>query len=289
MKRKLQRNAEGALVWPVFILLAFIVSAPAQIITPLHISARQAITDEMGRRLQGSYADPCDYVQVLWASNGVIYPPSVDGRPHPDNPPASFGISGIGHMAVPSQSNPGVFALSVTDGRPANGSKIFVRVFNASTPEASTFYGDSEILTVSGNRFLNVEIASTSTPLDAGDDDSDGVNNSWEESLGLNPNAPDTDDDGMKDNDELRAGTDPLNRYSYFAVSSVTPESGGLRIAWQSVPGKTYRIQRTDDILHPDFTDIGEPVIASGSTTEIYIENEASSTRGIFRIKVEAE
>ena len=50
----------------------------------------------------------------------------------------------------------------------------------------------------------------TDKPLDDGDADSDGLANSWERSLGSDPNAADSDGDGFGDGAEQLARTDAL-------------------------------------------------------------------------------
>lgn len=48
-----------------------------------------------------------------------------------------------------------------------------------------------------------------------GDADSDGLSNEREEELGTNPEAADTDGDGVSDGDEVTAATDPLDQRSF--------------------------------------------------------------------------
>ena len=55
------------------------------------------------------------------------------------------------------------------------------------------------------------------------DDDGDGLNNSWEKSLGADPNNPDSDGDGMSDGDEHRAGTGATDSNSTSVITTIFP------------------------------------------------------------------
>ena len=93
-------------------------------------------------------------------------------------------------------------------------------------------------------------------PLDPGDDDGDGLNNSWERALGIDDRlTPDYDGDGMSDLHEMLAGTaadDPGSNLAFKLIRrepGAVPASEGemwsnpVRVRWQSVPGKKYRLE----------------------------------------------
>ncbi len=61
------------------------------------------------------------------------------------------------------------------------------------------------------------------------------------------PSRLDSDGDGMSDAEELIAGTDPHNAASFFRADA-TPVAGGIQIAFEARPGKTYSILRSDTL-----------------------------------------
>ena len=83
------------------------------------------------------------------------------------------------------------------------------------------------------------------------DTDRDGVPNSIELGLGLDPNsaadaAGDLDNDGMSNRAEFIAGTDPTNSLSFLKIEqSVTP--GDATLQFGSISNHTYTIQYTDN------------------------------------------
>jgi hypothetical protein len=56
--------------------------------------------------------------------------------------------------------------------------------------------------------------------------------------------APDSDDDGMSDSDEIFAGTDPANSSSVFSV-----DYNGADLTWPSVHGRNYVIQYCTNLM----------------------------------------
>ena len=76
---------------------------------------------------------------------------------------------------------------------------------------------------------------------------------------------------------EYLAGTDPTNSASAFKITSVTPSSPGYTVTWQSVAGKQYQVQSTDDMGTP-FAVLSGTIAAAGATTS-YTDGTASGRR----------
>lgn len=199
------------------------------------------VVDEFGEVLQGNDPDSQlfghthvegDVVQVLLTTDGNIYPPDIFGNPHPNNVVLQTTKIGLGVSAFYEQ--PGFFAAAVP--RPAEGSYIFIRVFNNSTLEESTFYGDSEKYRVTWQKLetFHGTITGTSHPIDSNDDDGDGINNSWERSY--------------VQRDGVSSGGDPEETQYGFPVDirRLLPIlQNHLYIEWDAEPGTTYVVECT--------------------------------------------
>ncbi|NCC53596.1 MAG: hypothetical protein EOM20_20630 [Spartobacteria bacterium] len=259
----------------------------AQITTPLHIGATIPMVDEFNNKLRGHYYSPGDVVQILWASNGIAHPPSLDGTPHPDNALLEGGLTGVGALVMPSLIDSGLFGASIAAPRPRDGAKIFVRVFNDQNLKNASFYGDSFIFTVNGNQVFDVGTVATTNPLDAADNDYDGLNNSWEKSYMSNPDNPDTDGDGVRDGDEALAGTDMLDAGSFFALSSIQPAGGpDLLVGWQAVAGHAYQVQFTTNAIddHLSYQNVSGIITAVDSNATAVIPDGLLLGKGYFRV-----
>jgi len=281
------------LPWTLFLVTALFVAigAQAQMYAPVHIGTAGGICDEFGNLLRGSAAMDAkkrDLVQVLWASNSVIHPPAYDGSPHPDNAPVENGTIGIGHLVTPHQLTPARFAAALSNPRPPQNAKIFVRVFNAPTAGQASFYSDSQLLTVRNNDILIAEFVATTNAIDPRDPDGDGLNNSWEKSLYSDPNKWDSDGDGINDADEFLSGTDLLDSGSLFVTVWLAPdENGNAVLTWDSVPGKIYQIQRTDfGDASLSYSNVSSTITADAAQTETTVTNGMSAGTGKYRVRL---
>ena len=237
-------------------------------ILPMLVATPDAIQDEFGKNLEGDALDPTgDRVEILRITGtGPISPPNMDGSPGPDSEIIDQGVSRIGNLVAEGLHNAGMFAVAIASNQPPPGTKLCVRVFNADTTAGASFYGDSAPFTVSSTRNVYlVNIDRTDKPLDPGDDDGDGVNNSYEKSYGSNSASDDSDGDGMSDLDEHLAGTDLTDPGRYLKIEQIAPSLGdAMAVTWQSVSGRCYQVEYTDDDLAqaPVFLPVGDPVMA---------------------------
>ena len=273
------------------LLLLFALPAQGQLAAPVAIGTPNPITDEFGANLKGSATAPaseCDLVQVLWANNG-IEPPDIYGTPSTNNPLVVGGQSYVGKLTAPGVVDAGIFSVALYDPRPANNSKIFVRVFNAPKRRDATFYADSQVLTVRDNSVLLLSMSATTNAIDPRDDDGDGLNNSWEKSLGSSLSNPDTDGDGMTDGEEHRAGTGVLDEHSVFVAVQITPEAEGhAKVAWDSVAGKRYQLESTDaPWADPvSYSNASDVITADSGVTGTTITNGMSGEMRKYRVRL---
>jgi hypothetical protein len=258
------------------------------------ISANHVITDEFGSALLGT--DPAashfglavvqgDLVQVLLATDGLVYPPSVDGIPHLLNEVVKELRIGVG--AAPNEPNPGRFG-TVLSPRPAGGSKLFVRVFNAPTLAEATFYRDSQVFEVSGiqNALFSAVFAGDAMALDEADDDGDGVNNSWELSQTTDPLSADSDGDGLTDYEEAIAGTDPTSFDSAPVISEVrfVPPTH-MMLVFPTVTGRLYRVEQRTGFSDDSSFIVVETVTGNGDFFHLEMAAQAGE-QGAYRVTV---
>lgn len=104
------------------------------------------------------------------------------------------------------------------------------------------------------------------------DSDNDGIDDLRESQLGTDIYTADTDGDGQSDFMETAFGvspTDPAARVSLISeVSATRPEM--FRIAWPSVVGNVYHIEKRDETIIPPWSTIGERTATSSITEFLY-------------------
>ena len=261
------------------------------------VGVDHSIVNELGQPLVGTDPFSSEFgipvvegalIQIMMVTDGIVYPPELNGEPDSRNIVLSTTRIGLG--VSPALARSGMFS-SLLAPRPSGGVKIFVRVFNASSLEEASFYGDSEVFTVSSleNKTFMASVSATDKPLDSLDSDNDGLSNSQEGSMGTDPYTADSDGDDYSDADELVAGTDSLNEDSYPQLTSIQYAGPGLtRVEWwPNVSGRTYRIYFKNNLEDDESGMILATTVAStGVDNSVVLTNSSLPNTGSFVFRV---
>lgn len=256
---------------------------------PMHIGTTISIVDEWNNNLKGSSATGTGaLVQIYRITSGSIEAPNTDGTPQPNNVPIPGGTGFIGMNVGSHWPDSGWFTITISSNQPPVNARLFVRAFNRPTMEESSFYGDSaEFVIVSGRDEYHIVIPGANLPLDTHDPSGIGFHNSWQKSLGPDPYNTDSDGDGMTDFEEWLAGTNPFDANSVLRIEQLLLTAGGEKdIVWQSVAGRCYVIEFTDDLLlgSDSFEPLHiDPYLADGLTSVMTMD---SVDFGLFRVRL---
>ncbi len=97
----------------------------------------------------------------------------------------------------------------------------------------------------------------------------------------------DADGDGRSNYDEYLAGTNPLDPSSRLMVKSFTPiRGGGFTITWDTVSGKSYRIERSTSLAPNQWTSLQSDVPGDGTLKSFTDTNPGTAARLFYRIGV---
>lgn len=132
------------------------------------------------------------------------------------------------------------------------------------------------------------------------DRDNDGLPDGWETTHGLNADDPadaaqDTDNDGMTNYAEWRAGTDPNDPYSYLSVAACGvldsgSETATFRLNWGSAANKFYTVSRSSNLALPGggFVPLQQHISAT-PPVNTYDDAVGESPTGAFFYRIDVE
>ncbi|MBX3745578.1 MAG: hypothetical protein KF833_09745 [Verrucomicrobiae bacterium] len=97
----------------------------------------------------------------------------------------------------------------------------------------------------------------------------------------------DPDGDGMTNEAEFAAGTDPRSASSVLRLLSVSVLPGGSQtaLAWNAVQGRSYTLQGAPNPGGP-WTDLGSPVPGSAPTTEVTLPASNPEPHRFYRVRL---
>ena len=98
--------------------------------------------------------------------------------------------------------------------------------------------------------------------------------------------AVDTDGDGMSDDAELIAGTNPTNSASCFSMSNAVRTADGFVVNWNPVTGRVYTVWWRDDLTNSPSILTNGILYPQGSYTDTVHD---ADSQGFYGIKVELE
>jgi hypothetical protein len=123
----------------------------------------------------------------------------------------------------------------------------------------------------------------------AEDLDADGLPDAWERKYFGGEQAAATDDpdgDGLSNLQEYQMGTDPVGGASAPVITALERTPAGLRISFTATAGRSYQLERTDDLLGGQWGTIGTPQTAAGTMGYVIDHDGYTSRQHFYRIRV---
>lgn len=96
----------------------------------------------------------------------------------------------------------------------------------------------------------------------------------------------DPDGDGWKNANEFAAGTDPNGRASLLKISSLETHSQDVTMAFPTVAGKNYRVEKSATLSEGSWETVQDNVSGTGATVEITDPGAHAQPKWFYRIVV---
>jgi hypothetical protein len=96
----------------------------------------------------------------------------------------------------------------------------------------------------------------------------------------------DPDGDGWNNAREFIAGTDPNDRASLLRMSQIQASGNDMRLGFPTVSGKTYRLERSDNLQEGSWTTVEDDIAGTGSEIQVTDPGGAAQTKRFYRIVV---
>jgi hypothetical protein len=228
------------------------------------------------------------------SNNSQVYPTALSGsvstaaNPNGTDVSGSFagGSSTLEFFASPAADPSGfgegqffIGSLSVPGSGP----------FNAHLPAiVPAGYVIAATATANGN---TSEFSQTFTVPAYADNGSDGTPDQWmqlhfghaDPQVGDKSRATDdADGDGFTNLQEFKAGTDPKDPNSRFAIS-IDRSAGNARINLTSVVGKAYRLEYRDDLVAGSWNTLVDQILGTGATIQIVDPSASGLNKRFYR------
>jgi hypothetical protein len=238
--------------------------------TPLDVRASAPILDYNNAVLPGTLTNlgcanaPGGVVQILKVgSNSVAHLPNLDGTP-------SGGDTVLFTTAIGDYNglNPCMLGHQLDTSfspRPANGTKLFARVFNASTIGSATFWGQSATFSVNNSAVFDLSTTGLkATTMPKGVDLTTII-----------------DIKGQTYFTDLIANINPLDPNDVFATSSLNVPNSQVSILGHV--GRTYTMQRSTDLtVSNGWSDVTSTGPLTADTTVILTDPSPPNSPKVF-------
>lgn len=209
----------------------------------------------------------------LTGSGGTTY--QTDYYANPVTPDASEGMTYLGSRSVTTSAG-GTVTFTNGLGALIPAGRIITATSTDPAGNTSAFSGGVPVTTIST---VN-----------------DGVPDAWRAAYfggtGMTTNSSscatcDADGDGMNNQSEFYAGTNPTNAASVFKLTALNPAGSGNVASLSSVSGISYRVESRDDLATASWSLFANQLIGIGGPMTISDTNAIVLTKRFYRASVQ--